>query len=146
MKHEKPTDMSVTATPLPETEPRLSRRERIERWATVLEKHRGPLSALRQIEYLPPEGRRAYRDPGSPLAVAYQDPVLRDDGLESDKLGDAMDYFEMSEEDAHRMLCDCHYHGAMTGAGLAARMRHFANRGERSGLWERAHSIFSARH
>jgi len=78
--------------------------------------------------------------------VAYQDPVLRDDGLTGDSLGEISDYFEMTNEDTHRLLCDCHYHGTMTGAGLAARLRHFAGRGERSGLWERAQSVFAIRH
>lgn len=143
MKHVNPNEMTVTEDA---STPRLSRRERLDRWANILETHNGPLAALRQIEYLSPEMRRAYRDPNSPLTVAYQDPVLRDDGLTGDSLGEVSDYFEMTNEDTHRLLCDCHYHGTMTGAGLAARLRHFAGRGERSGLWERAQSVFAIRH
>jgi hypothetical protein len=148
MKHENPDTMKIAAEAVvsPDAPARLARRERIERWAAALEKHRGPLAALRQIEYLSPEMRRAYRDANSPLTVAYQDPVLRDDGLDSDRLGEVMDYFEMTNEDAHRLLCDCHYHGTMTGSGLAARLRHFANRSERGSLWDRAQAVFMNRH
>lgn len=149
MKHENPTEMRKAATvDLPidaVVTPRLDRRERMNRWAAALERQSGSLAALRQIEFLSPEMRRAYRDPRSPLTVAYEDPVLRDDGLESDKLGDVMDYFEMTDEDAHRLLCDCHYHGTMTGTGLAARLRHFSERREAGTLWDRAHAMFTGR-
>ena len=61
-----------------------------------------------------------------------QDPVLRRDGLASDRLGDAMAFFELSNRQAHRLFCDCHYSGNMTGAGLAARLRRLAQGGIRT--------------
>lgn len=146
MKHVSPTDIQSTASPQAPPPPRMTRRERLERWADILEKKSGPIAALRQIEYLSNDMRRAYRDPNSPLTVAYEDPILRDDGLGGDTLGEVSDYFEMTNEDTHRLLCDCHYNGTMTGPGLAARLRHYARRGDRSGLWERAQAVFSSRH
>ena len=143
MKHENPNLMQKDAEVL--VQPALGRRERIARWATLLEAHDGPLAALRQIEFMSPEMRRAYRDPASPLTVAYKDPILRDDGLSGDTLGDVMDYFEMTHDDTHRLLCDCHYHGTMTGTGLAARLRHFSTRRESGSIWERAQTILSGR-
>jgi hypothetical protein len=43
-----------------------------------------------------------------------------------------MAFFELSGRDAHRLLCDCHYNGAMTGAGLAQRLRRIARGGLRA--------------
>jgi hypothetical protein len=121
----------------------MSRRERLVRWADALETHRESLNALREIEYLSPEERRAYRGFNTPLTVAYNDPVLRQEGLTGDDLGTAMDFFEMTDDDAHRLLCDCHYMGSMTGAGLANRIRHYAEHG--GGVWSWARGIFAER-
>jgi hypothetical protein len=121
----------------------MSRRERLLRWADLLEKHRESLNALREIEYLSPEDRRAYRGFNTPLTIAYNDPVLREAGLSDDRLGTAMDFFEMTDDDAHRLLCDCHYMGSMTGSGLANRIRHFAEHG--GGVWSWARSVFAER-
>jgi hypothetical protein len=116
----------------------LSRQARLRRWADALEGH-GPLNALSRIEYLAPERRRAYRDANTPLSVAFADPVLREAGLGSDRLGDAMDFFEMSDRDAHKLLCDCHYLGSMTGPKLAKRLRRHA--APRASLWSWAKAL-----
>jgi hypothetical protein len=131
MKHQNPDELVQKAEILTSVDglAKMSRRERLERWASALERHGGPLNALRQIEYLSPEELRAYRAPGTPLTVAFADPVLRDEGLAGDRLGEAMDFFAMTEKDAHELLCDCHYYGAMTGAGLGRQVRRYARRG-----------------
>jgi hypothetical protein len=131
MKHQSPDQLReaaavVAAQPITT----LTRKDRLNRWADLLDQHGGSLEALYRIEYLPEAERRAYRGgDNTPLAVAYRDPVLRGDGLAGDKLGDAMDYFEMSDEDAHHLLCDCHYMGSLTGRNLAARLRRYAEGG-----------------
>ena len=118
----------------------MSRRERLTRWANALESHGGSLNALSQIEYLSPDERRAYRGTNTPLTVAFNDVALREEGLTSDRLGDAMDFFEMTAEDAHRLLCDCHYMGSMTGSGLAHRIRHYAEHNS-GGIWSWARTM-----
>lgn len=141
MKHQNPDDLIINATAVPAVGPgavTMSRVERLRTWADALDVHRGPLNALRQIEYLPSAERRAYRAPNTPMTVAFSQPELRAAGLAGDRLGDAMEFFGMSNEDAHRLLCDCHYQGTMTGAGLAERIRHYARRVERGSLWQRA--------
>lgn len=146
MKHQNPhqlPDAEIVRT-LERLAP-LSRRERLLRWADALAAHREPLAALREIEYLSPADRRAYRGDNTPLTVAYQDPVLREAGMGDDSLGTAMDFFEMNDEDAHRLLCDCNYLGSMTGAGLAQRIRHYAEHGS-SGAWAWARGIFGEHH
>lgn len=103
---------------------KLSRSERLSRWADLLDTQAGrPLRALEDVEYVSPGIRRDLRKDDSPLTVAFTDPVLRTDGLSSDRLGDAMDYFGLSERQAHWLLCDCHYGGRMTSSEVAARVR-----------------------
>jgi len=142
MKHQSPEELRqaaaiVAANPVTP----LTRRERITRWADLLDRYSGPLEALYRIEYLPEDERRAYYGGDkTPLALAYHDPVLRADGLAGPRLGDALDYFEMTDEDAHRLLCDCHYMGTMTGRNLAARLRRHVSGG---GLLAWAGSLFS---
>jgi hypothetical protein len=48
-----------------------------------------------------------------------------------------MDFFALSDHDAHALLCDCHYRGAMTGRGLAKHVRAHARRAERRAAWAR---------
>jgi hypothetical protein len=98
----------------------LSRRERLERWAEVLAREPDRrLRSLGEIEFVPRSERPALRADDSPLTVAYADPVLRASGLESDRLGDAMAFFELSERQAHRLLCSC-MNGWRIEAGRAA--------------------------
>jgi len=63
------------------------------------------------------------RGDDTPLALAYADPILREQGLTGDRLGDIMSFFELSHRDAHYLLCDCHFHGTMTSRSVAARVR-----------------------
>jgi hypothetical protein len=102
----------------------LTRSERLNRWADRLDARSGSLlRALEDVEYVNPGVRRQMRKDESPLAVAFADPELRADGLKSDRLGDAMDYFGLSERQAHWLLCDCHYGGRMTAHEVASRVR-----------------------
>ncbi len=127
MKHQSPEDLHASAgiLDLADAITVLNRRQKIERWAVVLDQHGGPLNAPRGIEYLPDAQRRAYHNSNSPISVAFNDPLLRAAGLAGDTLGDAMDFFEFNSNDAHQLLCDCHYLGAMTGHGLARRLRQY---------------------
>ena len=123
MEHKPLRDLNHVADLVLET-PKLSltRRERLERWIEVLGREPGrALNTLREIEHKPREARRASRVDNSPLTVAYNDPVLRADGLASDRLGDAVDYFELSDEEAHQVFCSCLY-GESAGS-VAARLR-----------------------
>ena len=66
-------------------------------------------------------------DPGVPFHVATaQLPAM------IDRLGEVMRFFDLSDRQAHRLFCDCHYHGTMTGTGLAARLRTIARGGLRA--------------
>ncbi len=110
------------------TKPVLSRRERLERWAELLE--RDPARRLRslgEIETRTPAERLLMRSPDSPLSVAFEDPVLRGAGLASDRLGDGMSFFEISEDDAHRLRCSCLNGWSMSSGKVARGVRKIAS-------------------
>jgi hypothetical protein len=121
----------------------LSRRERLERFAALLERHEGRLRPLERIEYRPRAEVESMRLDDSPLTIAYNDPVLRADGLASDKLGDAISFFDLSHSEAHNLLCDCHYAAGMTPHNVAARARAIARKRTWGEVWAAARSAFS---
>ena len=135
MKYARVDELGSKAAILPDVK-KLSRRERIERWASLLEQHQGLLVAFFRVEYLSCEARRRVRGDNSPLALAFRDPILRDDGLPSDTLGDGMAYFGLSERKAHRLLCDCYYSGTMTGQRVASRLRSFGGPAWLERVWD----------
>jgi hypothetical protein len=124
---------------------RMSRRERLLSWAATLESHAGqPIKPLMRIEFLPRQERMLARRDDSPLTVAYRDPVLREEGLAGDTLGEAMRFFELSDHEAHYLVCDCHYHGGMTMTpeGVAKRTRAIADRVTMREMWSRIRAWF----
>lgn len=123
----------------------LNRKDRLRRWASLLEAHHGPMRALQRIEYLSIDDRHALRDEVSPIAVAYADPVLRAAGLRGDRLGDAIDFFGLTEDQAHHLLCDCHYHGAMTTQNVSTRLRAIADRRTIGEVWQSVRGWFAGR-
>ena len=90
MKHHKMEDLGAVAEVVPFTVTKMSRRERLQRWADLLDRIPGRLNALTRIEYLPAAERLEARADNSPLEIAYRDPVLREEGLTGDRLGEAM--------------------------------------------------------
>lgn len=104
--------------------PRLSRNERLLRWAEALEEHTGrTLRPLRGTEYVPPLDFAGLRTDNSPLSVAFDDPVLRADGLKADTVGDAMGYFELNASEIHYLVCSCHFGDTVMPAVVASRIR-----------------------
>jgi hypothetical protein len=98
----------------------MTRQERLDRWAEILAREPGRrLKTLDEIDLKPEAERPQMRVDGSPLALAYADPVLREQGLAGDRLGDAMKFFQLSEYDAHWILCSC-LNGRTMEAGRAA--------------------------
>src|SRR3712207_5486022 len=101
-------------------QPPLSRHARLKRWAEVLEREpRRRLKALEEIEAMPRTERHGHRVDDSPLAVAFSDPVLRACGLRGDRFGDALDFFGLTERQAHYLLCSC-MNGRYMEAGRTA--------------------------
>jgi hypothetical protein len=102
----------------------MTRQERLQRWIELLERNPSRrLNSLGEIEYQPPAERALIRVDDSPLTVAYEDPVLRTEGLASDRLGDAMKFFELSDGQAHYALCSCLSGRTMESSSFSQRLR-----------------------
>jgi hypothetical protein len=114
--------VSVTA-PVMEAARAMTRREKLEHWATLIERHEGELRPLNGIEFLSRDKRKILRDDKSPLALAYQDPIFRAQRLKSDQLGDGMAFFELTAREAHCLLCECHWVRNIPGRSLARQVR-----------------------
>ncbi|HEX6963089.1 MAG TPA: hypothetical protein VF175_14565, partial [Lacipirellula sp.] len=105
----------------------MSRRQLLERWAELLERHPGPVRPLHEIEYAAEGERAGMRCDDSAIAIAYADPVLRLQGLASDRYEDARRFFDLTASEAHLLLCDCHTGASLSGRAAAARVRTIAN-------------------
>ena len=131
MKHTPVAEISRVADVHPiRPKPPMTRVERLERWAEVLE--RDPdrvLTSLEEIEWKSESERRDMRADDSALTVALEDPVLRAEGLASDRLGDAMAFFRLTDREAHFALCSCVYGQSMQARVAARRVRMIAHPG-----------------
>ena len=115
----------------PLTRDRMSKRQRVERWAEVLESApQRYLRSLYETEYGSQPRRYALREDNSPLTVAFQDPVLRAEGLRSDRYGDALKFFKLSDGELHHIVCYCHHGPTMAPRAVATRVRLAAGRTE----------------
>jgi hypothetical protein len=123
MKRPDPLEMEVMAEPVARVA--MTRAERIERWATLLDEHDGRIVPLPGIEYMREEERRQVSGPNYPMTVAFADPVFRALGLQSEKLGDALNFFEISDDEAHHLMCEC----VSTGEMIAGRLHRYAKTG-----------------
>lgn len=136
MEHKTFDDIRRVATVSPIETRVMSRRERLERWARLLEQSPSQwLSPLRRVEFMPKHESAALRCDNSPLSVAFADPVLREEGLASDRYGDIRAFFDLSSRQAHYLLCDCYYQGAMTSGMVAHRIRSIVNKVTMLELW-----------
>lgn len=132
----KQTKEVATVLPAAHREP-MSKRERLERWAQLLEQQGGELRSLFETEYTPLRRRRLMRADDSPLTLAFRDPVLRGQGLKGDTYGDAMDFFELPHDQLHNILCYCHHGDMVSARTIATPIRDAAvwtNRGHREAL------------
>jgi hypothetical protein len=98
----------------------MSRAERLRRWADLLREHGGGVRPLFETEFVPAVQRRALREDGSAVTVAFADPVLRAAGLHGDTYGAAQDFFELSHDEMHWVLCHCNG-AAAESAGIISR-------------------------
>ncbi len=120
-----------SATDIKSTLPQpMTRAERIEHWATLLEANPNrQIHTLSEIETKHGRRRDVLRADNSALTVAFEDPVLRSEGLKSDALADAITFFGLSECDAHYVLCSCLNGQTMTAAAAASKVRGLAGEG-----------------
>ncbi|UVK54527.1 hypothetical protein DBIPINDM_000943 [Mesorhizobium sp. AR02] len=102
----------------------LTRNQRIERWAELLERHpERCLGTLTGTEYLDWEARDVARGDGSAISVAFEDPVFRTLGLKDDTYGEAKRFFEIADWQLHEIVCSCHVGATMRARWAATRVR-----------------------
>ena len=102
--------------------PPMTRAERLERWAQLLEREpQRQLATLHGTEFRLWTARDQMRSEGSPISVASDDPVLRAEGLTGDTYGEARRFFELSDWQLHEVLCYCHAGTSMSAAAAARR-------------------------
>jgi len=143
MKHQTLEKLQIVAE-VDQDYPRqaMSRSERLERWAKLLERNPGRrLSTLPQTEYQPANTRAIMRGDDSPISVAFEDTVLRAAGLENDSYGEAKRFFELTDGQLHEIICYCHF-GATVNAAAAARHIRAVLTGRQPGMFARLHEAF----
>jgi hypothetical protein len=125
MEHKPVFDLQAIADIQPvDTLPPMGREQRLKRWIALLEADRNrELRSLQQIEHLSKQERQAYRAENSPLTVAYEDPVLRAQGLNSDRVGDCVQFFEITDRQMHNAFCYCHVGRTLDANQAARRLR-----------------------
>lgn len=101
----------------------MGRDERLERWAESLDREpTRRLITLHRLEFVSRSERPNQRADGSPIAVAFADPLLRASGLSDDTYGAALATFGLSERPAHRLLCWCVNGYAVEARRVAVRL------------------------
>lgn len=111
--------------------PGMTRHQKLLRWAELLEATPQRLRALPEVELMPQAERATARAEGSAISVAFADPAFRAAGLAGDRFGEARAFFELSERDAHAILCSCRMGGEPTSTRIAAEVRRVASRDSR---------------
>ena len=101
--------------------PTMTSGERLARWAELLELMPDrSLGTIRETEFQPASLRDALRSADSPINIAFHDDVLHAEGLKDDTYGEAKRFFELTDQQLHRIVCSCHS-GATVRAETAAR-------------------------
>lgn len=109
---------------MPDRKTRLSRRERLTRWAELLEREPDRrLGTLPRTEHVAAGRRAAIRRPDSAITVAFEDAVLRREGLVSDTYGAAKDFFSLTDRQLHFVTCYCQFGPTVSAARAAERLR-----------------------
>ncbi|MNZ99249.1 hypothetical protein D3C78_1185670 [compost metagenome] len=120
----------------------MSRRQRLERWAELLEeiRHRH-LDTLHETEFQSGDERNALRCDYSPITVAFRDPVLRAAGMNSDTYGEAKRFFEICDEELHDVVCYCRFGTTVSAAAAARQVRGLLSDKPR-GFWSSLGAFF----
>ncbi|WP_104667096.1 hypothetical protein [Ensifer adhaerens] len=112
----------------------LTREERLQRWADLLDQMPDRrLNTLFETEFQPISTRDSMRRESSPLEVAFEDPLLRKEGLNDDSYGEAKRFFGLSDIEMHQLVCSCHTGETVRSGTVAECVRAVAEPGPN--LW-----------
>jgi hypothetical protein len=120
-----PASLELPPAPV-RTLPR-SREERLAAWAALLER-RLTLSEIRELDSTPRAACDALRKDGSAASLAFADPTLRAAGLSGDSVGAVREFFQLSLNECHRVLCQCGNARVLNGPNAASTVRWLARR------------------
>lgn len=116
----------------------MSREARLRRWVKLLQAEpRRVLQTLRETEYQPHHARDAMRAANSAITVAYEDPLLRAEGLAGDSYRDAKDFFGLSDRQLHYVVCYCQSGAVMSASAAAYRVSSLVPQSADEGLFRR---------
>lgn len=142
MKHQTIDQLQAVAEVRHELPKSLTRTERLERWAELLEHDPGRrLATLHQTEYQAWDIREGMRSAGSPISVAFDDSVLRAAGMKDDTYGEAKRFFELTDTQVHEVICYCHFGSSVSAATAAAHIRRILV-GRKPGIFARLREIY----
>ena len=142
MKHVTAEELQNVALIHPDqSRPPMTRSERLERWAELLQKHaERRLSSLEGTEFQPRQARDEMHSFNSPISIAANDPILRAEGLTGDTYGEARRFFELTDRQLHEIVCYCHAGDAMSGHRAERWVRAAITKPPQSGRWGRLRS------
>ena len=142
MKHVTAEELQNVAVIHPDQRrPPMTRAERLERWAELLQKHaERRLSPLEGTEFQRRQVRDQMRSINSPISVAANDPILRAEGLTGDTYGEARRSFELPDRQLHEIVCYCHAGDSMSGHRAERWVRAAIAKPPHTGLWGRLRS------
>lgn len=127
MKHVDVLDALTTAAPVMI---RMTRREKLRRWADLIRATKGRLLIFHRLEYWTPgEMCRPVTEfdlhpvPNA-FEIALKDPVLQAEGLRGNSIGDVQHFMQLSKEELHAFSCDCG--GAISNEVMADRIERIA--------------------
>ena len=112
------------------------RQRRLQRLAEILDQHDDTVPLLSRMEYAPWNERPYLRADRSPLTIAFEDEGFRREGLSGDRLGDVIGFFELTDREAHHLLCYCHYASSVTSKMVAERARELAAKKTVGQMWQ----------
>ncbi|KQZ80923.1 hypothetical protein ASD64_10810 [Mesorhizobium sp. Root157] len=138
MRHQTMDQLHAVAEVHIDPIPVLDRTQRLNRWSDLLDCQPARLlTALTGTEYRATLERDAMRSDNSPISVAFEDKLLRDQGLQDDTYGEAKRFFELTDNQLHEIVCYCHVGATMQASRAAASVRaSVAGRGFFAGLRE----------
>jgi hypothetical protein len=124
----------------------MTQQQRLQRWCELLAREPDRLlNTFPQTEYMNARDRDGLRCAGSALTVAFEDPILREEGLTDDRYGTAKRFFGLGDHQMHSMLCYCHHGMSVRAGSLASMLRSILPRTPRFGLIARLRRAFVPR-
>jgi hypothetical protein len=105
--------------------PVMTKREKLMRLAKLARQCTHNLFAFNGLEYNSPAQLEHLYHPLSVFALANADPIFRDAGLKSDRVGDAKRFFGLNSDELHAFSCDCGGH--ISNQAMARRIETIAS-------------------